>query len=331
MRRREFIVGLGGAAAWPLAARAQQASKVPRIGFLGTPRFNSPDARLSREALLQELRSLGYVAGQNIIIEYRTADGRIERLPELADDLVRMKVDLILAGATPAGRAAQQATKTIPIVVSAMGDPVQDGLVASLAHPGGNITGNTFLGPELVPKRVALLRELVPGISRLAVLRHPGVFGEATMQEMLTGFTSAAVTLSLQFQFFDVDAPDDIEGAFAKMGDVRADALFQFPSTMLFGERRRIVELAERYRLPAMFNAREFVQLGGLAAYGANIDELFRRSAFYADKILKGAKPSDLPVEQPTKFEFALNLKTAKALGVAVPPMLLARADEVIE
>jgi ABC-type uncharacterized transport system substrate-binding protein len=332
MRRREFITLLGSAAAtWPCAARAQQPAKVPRIGWLGTPRFESADARVNREAFLQGLRDLGYVEDQNIVIEYRVADGNIERLPELAAELVRLKVDLIVAMATPAGRAAQQATKTIPIVVNAMGDPVQDELVASLARPGGNITGTTFLGPELVPKRLALLRELVPKMSRVAVLLHPGAFGESTMRDMLKQAAEAAGTLGMQLQLLEVRGSDDFDSAFSTMAKGSAEGLFQFPSTLLFSERRRIVELAATHRLPAMFNAREFVQLGGLAAYGANINDLFRRCATYADRILKGARPSDLPVEQPTKFELLVNLKTAKALGLDVPPMLLARADEVIE
>jgi putative ABC transport system substrate-binding protein len=293
--------------------------------------LNSPDARGNREAFLQGLRDLGYVEGQNITIEYRMADGNIERLPELAAELVHLNVDLIVAVATPAGRAAQQATKTIPIVVNAMGDPVQDGLVASLARPGGNITGTSFLGPELVPKRLALLKELVPRVSRVAVLRQPGAFSESTMRDMLKETTEAADTLGIQLQFLEVRRPDELDRVFSTIAKARAEALFTFPSTMLFAEQRRIVELAAMHRLPAVFNAREFVQLGGLAAYGANLNDLFRRIAVYVDKILKGARPSDLPVEQPTKFELTINIKTAKSLGITVPQTLLARADEVIE
>ena len=311
-------------------ARAQT-SQVSRIGWLGTPSINSPDARFGREAFLQALRDLGYVEGQNIVIEYRMADGSIERLPTLAAELTRLNVDLIVAAATPAGRAAYQATKTIPIVVSAMGDPVQDGLVASLARPGGNVTGTTFLGPELVPKRMALLREMLPKAFHVAAIWHPGAFGESTMRDMLKEATAASNALNMKLRLIEVQGPDDFEPAFSTMASERAEAVFQFPSVMLFSERRRLVELAAKYQIPAVYNAREFAQLGGLAAYGANIIDLWRSTASYTDRILKGAKPSDLPVLQPTKFEFVLNLKTAKALGLTIPPLLLARADEVIE
>ena len=286
---------------------------------------------MNRDAFRLGLTELGYIEGRNIAIEYRAADGKIERLPGLATELVGLKVDLIVALATPAGRAAQQATTTIPIVVTAMGDPVRDGLVASLARPGGNITGTTFLGPELVPKRLSFLRELLPTISRVAVLWHPGAFSEPTIREMLNEVAQAAGTLGVQLQLVEVRSADEFDHAFTTMVGARAEALFQFPSTLFFNERRRIVDLAARHRLPAMFNAREFVQLGGLIAYGANLAELNRRAAAYVDRILKGAKPFDLPIEQPTKFELFINLKTAKALGLAVPDRLLVGADEVIE
>ena len=331
MRRRKFLgVLCGAAAAWPLAARAP-AAKVARIGYLLTGALEAPETRVNRNVFRQGLNELGYIEGRNIVIEYRSADGKIERLPALATELIGLKVDLIVALATPAGRAAQQATTTIPVVVTAMGDPVRDGLVASLARPGGNITGTTFLGPELVPKRLALLRELLPTISRVAVLWHPGAFSEPTTREMLNEVAEAASALGLQLQLVEVRSADEVDHAFTTMVGARAEALFQFPSTMLFNERRRIVDLAARHRLPAMFNAREFVQLGGLISYGANLAELNRRSAAYVDKILKGAQPSDLPVEQPTKFDLFINLKTAKALGLTVPDRLLVGADEVIE
>jgi putative ABC transport system substrate-binding protein len=331
MRRREFLGMLWGApAAWPLAARAQTA-KVARIGYLITGALESPETRINRDAFRLGLTELGYIEGRNIVIEFRSADGKIERLPGLATELVGLKVDLIVALATPAGRAAQQATATIPIVVTAMGDPVRDGLVASLARPGGNITGTTFLGPELVPKRLSFLRELLPTISRVAVLWHPGAFSEPTIRERLNEVAQAARTLGVQLQLVEVRSADEFDHAFTTMVGARAEALFQFPSTLFFNERRRIVDLAARHRLPAMFNAREFVQLGGLIAYGANLAELNRRAAAYVDKILKGAKPFDLPIEQPTKFELFINLKTAKALGLAVPDRLLVGADEVIE
>ncbi len=332
MRRREFILALGGAAAaWPFAARAQQAPKVARIGYLTIGSLESPEARKSLDTFREGLYELGYIEGQNIVIEYRAADGKIERLPALAAELARLRLDLIVAGATPAGLAAQQAFTMTPIVVAAMGDPVRDGFVASLARPGGNITGTTFLGPELVPKRLALLKEILPKISRVAVLWHPGAFGERTMRDMLNEIADAAGTLGMQLQLVEVREPNELDHAFSTMARERAEALFQFPSAMLFSERRRIVELAAMHRLPSMFNGREFVQLGGLIAYGVSITDLTRRSVTYVDKILKGAKPSDLPVEQPTKFELIINLKTAKALGVEIPATVLARADEVIE
>jgi putative ABC transport system substrate-binding protein len=255
----------------------------------------------------------------------------IDRLPALAAELVLLKVDIIVASGSPAGLAAQKATATTPIVVTAMGDPVRDGLVVSLARPGGNITGTAFLGPELVPKRLALLREVLPKVSRVAVLWHPSAFGERTMKDMLDEISKTASTLDMQLHLVEVREPDELEQAFSRMASQRAEALFQFPSAMLFSERRRIVELALAHRLPSMFNGKEFVQLGGLISYGVSIADLGRRSATYVDKILKGAKPSDLPVEQPTKFELFINVKTAKTLGLEVPATVLARADEVIE
>jgi ABC-type uncharacterized transport system substrate-binding protein len=332
MRRRDFITLVGStAAAWPIAARAQQPAKIARIGLLIIGRLDSPETRENVDVLRQELRALGYIEGRNIVIDYRAADGRIERLSGLASELARLNVDLIVAVATPGGRAAQQATTTIPIVIAAMGDPVRDGLVASLARPGGNITGTTFLGPELVPKRLAVLKEVVPKMSRIAALLQPQAFSERTMQEMLSEAAEAAGTLGLQLQFVEVRGPDELDRAFSTMAGERAEALFLLPSQMLFSERRRIIKLAESHRLPAMYNGREFAEVGGLIAYGASNKDLIRRTAAYVDKVLKGTKPADLPVEQPTKFELVINLKTAKALGLVIPPTLLARADEVIE
>jgi ABC-type uncharacterized transport system substrate-binding protein len=332
MHRRKFIMAFGGGlVAWPGTGRAQQAPKVARIGYLATGSLNSPEARKSLDTFREGLYELGYTEGRNIVIEYRAADGKIERLPALASELARLKLDLIVAGATPAGLAAQQVITTTPIVVTAMGDPVRDGLVASLARPGGNITGTSFLGPELVPKRLALLKEVLPKVSRVGVLWHPGAFGERTMREMLEEIAATAGALGVQLQLVEVREPNELDQAFLEIARERAEALFQFPSTMLFSERRRIVELAAMHRLPAMFNGREFVQLGGLIAYGVSIADLVRRAGTYVDRILKGAKPSDLPVEQPTKFELFINLKTAKALGVEIPATVLARADEVIE
>jgi putative ABC transport system substrate-binding protein len=313
------------------AAEAQPRAKVARIGFLASASLESPETRVTVDAFRQGLRDRGYVEGQNILIEYRTADGKIERFAGLASELARLKVDLIVAPSTPAARAAQKATTTIPIVSQAMADPVGDGLVASLARPGGNITGLTFLGAELVPKRLELLKQALPKVSRVAVLWHPGAFGERTTSDMLKATEDAARTLGVQLQLVEVRSPDELDRAFATMMRKRADALFVFPSPMFFGERRRIVDLAAKHRLPSMSNAREFVELGGLMAYGASLTDLNRRAATYVDKILKGAKPGDLPVEQPTKFELVINLKAAKALGLTIPQSLLVRADEVIQ
>ena len=324
------ILMLGLLATRP-AADAQQPAKVPRIGMLLTLSPEHPEGRAPLAQFRQALRELGYVEGRNIVIEYRWAEGRVERFPALAAELVRLKVDLIVAVATPHARAAKQATTTIPIVAWAMQDPVKDGLVASLARPGGNVTGLTFLGPELVPKRLQLLKEAVPGVSRVAGLWHPGGYAEGTKQDMVNEVEGAARGLGLQLQLVGAEAPHDLDSAFSTMARGRADALIQLPSPMFYGERRRIVDLAAKHRLPAMYNAREFVDLGGLMAYGASLPDLARRAASYVDKILKGAKSADLPVEQPTKFELVINLKTAKALGLTIPQSVLVRADEIIK
>jgi putative ABC transport system substrate-binding protein len=332
MRRREFIKLVGGAAAaWPLSVNAQPSAKIPRIGLMVTGSLQSPEARVQLDAFRQGLRQLGYTEGRNIAIEYRGADGRIERFPNLAAELVRLEVDLIFAANTRAALAARQATSTIPIVSAVMGDPVEDGLVASLAQPGGNVTGLTLLAPELTAKRMQLLKDALPNVSRVAALWHPGAYGERTMDDMLKATESAARTLGVQLQLIEVRAAGELERAFSTMMKERAEALFLFPTPMLFLARRRIIELAATNRLPSVSQAREFVELGGLIAYGANINDLFRRSTVYVDKILKGAKPADLPVEQPTRFELVINLKTAKTLGIDLPLGLMIRADEMIE
>ncbi len=316
----------------PLAADAEQAKKIQRIGIL---LIDSPELPLRRallDAFRQGLRDLGYVENQNVAIEYRSAEGKLERLPKLAAEQVGLKVDVIVTvGGTPLALAAKQATNTIPIVVAAMADPVRDGLAASLARPGGNITGSTFLGPELVPKRLQLLKEAVPGGSRVAVLWHPGVYSERTMRDMLKETEVAARALGVQLQLVGAGSPNDFDRAFSAMTRERADALIVFPSPMFYVEHRRIVDLVARNRLPAIFAFREAVEAGGLMAYGASIPDLFRRAATYVDKILKGAKPADLPVEQPTRFELVVNLKTAKALRLTIPPSVLIRADHVIQ
>jgi len=330
--RRAFFGTLAGSLlAAPLAAEAQQAAKVRRIGYLVTGSLESAETQALLGVFRQGLRERGHVEGHNILIEYRAADGNIERLPDLAAELVRLKPDLIVALATPAARAARQATKTIPIVASSMGDPVGDGLVASLARPGGNLTGTTFLGPKLVPKHLELLKESLPRISLVSVLWHPGAFAESTTRELFKEAEAAAKALRLRLHLVEARRPEEIDPGFSRMTREHPDALVVFPSPMLFAERRRIVALAARHRLPSMFNNRQAVELGGLIGYGANIPALQRQVAGYADKILRGARPADLPVEQPTKFELVINLKTAKALGLTIPPSLLQRAEQVIE
>jgi putative ABC transport system substrate-binding protein len=282
-------------------------------------------------AFRQGLREHGYMEGQNIIIEYRSASGNLEDLPRRASELVSLKVDVICTGSTAQARAAQQATVMTPIVAAAMGDAVEDGLASSLARPSGNITGLTFLGPELVTKRLELLREMLPTVSRVAALWQVDAFGERTTTDMFSGAQAAARRLGMQFQVAPVKNPGEIDRAFTTMVEGHTDAVIQMPGVMLFNERRHIVDLAAKHRLPTIYAASEFVHDGGLISYGADIADLFRRSATYVDKILKGAKPGDLPIEQPTKFELVVNLKTAKTLGLAVPQSLLLRADEVIE
>ena len=334
MNRRGFISLLGGAAvAWPLAARAQQTSgrtaKMPRVGML----MAGPAAHSAAilDPFYRGLHELGYVEGQNLAIERRDGDWKPDRLPALAAELVGLKVDIIVAWSTPTARAAKQATNSIPIIAAVMADPVGDELVANLARPGGNVTGTTFLGPELVPKRLQLLRDVVPGLARVAALWHPHAYGERTMASVVRDIEDAARTLGMQLQLVPADGPDDIASAFSTMAKERADAFMVFPSPMLFGEHRRIVELAASNRLPGMYQAREFVDAGGLMSYGANLDDLFRRTATYVDKILKGAKPADLPVERPTKFELVINLKAARTVGLTINRDILLVADEVIE
>ena len=329
--RRAFLGTLAGVLAAPLDVRAQQPSKVSRIGWLLTGSLEAPETRALLGAFRQGARERGYVEGQNLFIEYRPAEGQLDRFPALAADLVRLKVDLIVAGSTSAARAAQKATTTIPIVAPTMGDPIGDGLVASLARPGGNITGLTFLGPELAPKRLELLKEALPKMSRLVGIWHPGSLSERTAKDMLSQTETAARTLGVHLELVEVRSPDEIDRAFSTMARQRPDAFVMFPSVMFFIERRRVIDLAQKHRLPSIYVSREFVDLGGLISYGASIADLFRRTAVYVDKILKGAKPVDLPVEQPTKFELIINLKTAKALGLTIPQSLLQRADEVIQ
>lgn len=332
VKRRTFIAALGGTAAMlPSGSRSQSRVKVARVGYLGTASLASRAYRELFDDFVEAMRELGHVEGQNLEIEYRGADGKIDRFPALARELVSLKLDLIVAANTPAARAAGQATATIPIVVPVMADPVGDRLVDSLARPGRNITGLTFIGPELSPKRLGLLKEAMPTASRVAALFHPGAYGERTMTDMVTGTEAAAHTMGVDLRLVSVSGPDELERAFAEVSAEHADALFVFNSPMLFAERQHITDFATSQRLASMSISREFVEIGGLMSYGANLPDLNRRAAIYVDRILKGAKPANLPVEQPTKFELAINLKTAKMLGLTIPSSVLALADKVIE
>jgi putative tryptophan/tyrosine transport system substrate-binding protein len=303
----------------------QQPKKIPRIGFLNA---GSPSAIAARlEAFQQGLRELGYVEGKSIVIEHRSAEGKTDRLPELAVELVRLKVDIIFSTGPQSTRAAKEATSTIPIVMGFDSDPVGNRFVASLARPGGNITGLSTLAPEISGKQLELLKEIVPRLSRVAV------FGTSTQPgnvQALKESELAAGTLGVKLQFVDILGPKDIEIAFGAAGKGRADAGLVLNSPVLFYERKQIADLAVNSRLPSIYYAADFVEAGGLMSYGASVTDLFRRAATYVDKILKGAKPSDLPVEQPKKFELVINLKAAKQIGLTIPPNVLARADKVI-
>ena len=330
MRRREFIRLLSGAAAWPIEVRAQQPTKVPRIGSLSVVGGDTPATRLMNEAFLLGLREHGYVEGENIAIIGLNAEG-LERLQDLAADLVRLKVDLIFAGTTAAARAARQATTTIPIVCPNLGDPVGLGLADSLARPGGNVTGFHIFADELVAKNLSLLKEAVPAATRVAALWQSGSLSESSTTRQLESSAASARMLGLELRVVQIAGAEDLDDAFSAMQAERPDALLVFGSPLSFNERRRIAELTMRHRLPSISWTKEHAVFGGLMAYGADIYELRRRSATYIDKILKGAKPADLPIQQPTKFELIINLKTAKALGLTISPTLIARADEVIE
>ena len=318
-----------GLLAAPVVGEAQPATKVARIGFLSLNRARNP--RL-HEAFRQGLRDLGYVEGRNVSIESRDAEGQLERLPALAAELVALKVDVIVTGGgTPTALAAKHATRTLPIVFSSASEPSTDGLVTNLARPGGNLTGLSNINPELVGKCLEQLKQAVPSATRIAVLWHPGAVSERTDKDMLKGAEDAARALGVSLQVVAARAPADFERAFADMIKGRATALTVLGSAMFSSERRRLVDLAARNRLPAVYLQREFVETGGLMSYGPDLADLFRRAATYVDKILKGAKPSELPVEQPTKFELIINLKTAKALGLTIPELMLRRSDQLIE
>jgi ABC-type uncharacterized transport system substrate-binding protein len=307
-----------------VTVEAQQPKKVPRIGFLTAASSSAFAART--EAFRQGLRELGYVEGKNIVIEWRYAEGKLDRLPAFAADLVRLKVDVIVTGGPVTTRAAKEATSTIPIVMAQDTDPVGSASVASLARPGGNITGLSTLAPELVGKRLELLKETITKLSRVAV------FGSSTASsaQELRGAEPAAGALGIKLQLLDIASPTGIESAFRAASKERADAVLVLSSNTIVNRQQEIAELAIKNRLPAIYYRPEFVEAGGLMSYGVSFTELDRRAATYVDKILKGAKPADLPVEQPKKFEFVINLKAAKQIGLTIPPNVLARADRVI-
>jgi putative ABC transport system substrate-binding protein len=327
MRRREFITLLGGAAvAWPLAARAQQAGKVYRIGILETIPASQNAANL--DALRKGLRELGYIEGQNLSIEYSSADGFAERFPELAGELVRLKVDLIVTRGTPAAQAAKNATAAIPVVMAAIGEPLGVGVVAGLARPSGNVTGLSSFTTELAGKRVELVKEMMPGISGVGLLHN---MGSPVVPPQWEETQATARTLGLTAELLDVRSEQDVRAAFDAALRLRVGALLVGIDGLIQSNSQIIVDLAARHRLPAVYSSTEFVAAGGLMTYGISYPDLYFRAASFVDRIFKGAKPGDLPVQQPTKFELVINLKTAKALGLEVPPGLSARADEVVE
>jgi putative ABC transport system substrate-binding protein len=326
MRRRDFITLVGGAAAsWPFAARAQQAGKLPTIGFLGaaTPAVASQWV----SAFVKRLRELGWIEGRTVAIEYRWAEGRNERFAEIAAEFVRLRVDVIVTWASAPVVAARQATMTIPIVFAAQTDPVGTGTVASLAHPGGNVTGLSLEQADTVGKRLELLREVVPNLSRLAVMANAGAPGAVVEMRQVE---ATARRLGLDVTTLEIRQVEDIAPAIEALKS-RAHALYFATDPLLFTNRIRINTLARGARLPTIYGSQEYVESGGLISYGANFTDLFRRAGDYVDKVLRGAKPSDLPIEQPTKFELVINLKTAKALELTIPESFLLRADKVIE
>jgi putative ABC transport system substrate-binding protein len=327
LKRREFITLVGGAAvAWPLAAAAQQGAKVPRVGFLG-----NSDAALEANLIgpfRDGLRALGYEQGRNIAIEYRWAEGNYDRFPALVAELLASNVDVLVTAGTPAALAIKKATTSVPVVMIAVGDPVGTGLVPSLARPGGNLTGLSSIAPDLEGKRLELLREVVPRLSRVGMFVNSlNPFHTGSVQQART----AAQALGIQLQLLDVRAAEDLDAAFAAILKERPEALFILADRVFLHNRARMMDFAARQRLPNINAYHELVQAGGLMSFGPSYEDMHRRAAIYVDKILKGATPADLPIEQPTKFTLVINLKAAKAIAVDVPPILVARADEVIE
>jgi putative tryptophan/tyrosine transport system substrate-binding protein len=326
MKRRAFITLLGGAAAWPLAARAQQSHRVPRIGvlLLGTPTSFAPRI----QAFVEGLRDLGYVEGRTVAIEWKWGQDRVDLLPDLAAELVRSQVDVIVTAGTPPAKTLKNATRTIPIVMAIVGDPVAAGLVDSLARPGGNATGFSIVATDLSGRRLQLLKEIVPGLSSVAVMSN---VANPQSQMELRETQGAARRLDLRLHSVPISADTSVENAFEKIKKEPVQALIVVTDAILYSQRSRILDLVAGNRLPAMYPYREFPEAGGLMSYAPSDRDLFRRAASYVDRILKGANPGDLPVEQPTKFELVINLKTAKSLGLDIPPGVLAIADEVIE
>jgi len=323
MKRREFITLLGGAAAWPMTARAQQPA-MPVIGFLGGA--DPIGFAVLIEAFRSGLRDHGYIEGKNVLIEYRWAEGNYERLPGLAAELVHRKVDIIITQGTPAAFAAKQATTTIPIVMAIVGDPVDSGIVASYSRPGGNITGSSFFFPEINAKRLELMKSLMPGLKRAGVLMNPD---NLAMTPVLRAMDEVAKAMDVRLQQVEVRRLDELDSAFAQAkSQIQAHTVID--EGLFIANAKRIAELAIRNQLPGV-GFREYCEAGGLAAYGVNFPHIWRRGAAFVDKILKGTKPADLPIEQATRFEFIVNLRTARSFGVDIPPTLLARADEVIE
>ena len=324
MKRREFITLIGGAAAWPLTAHSQE--KIPRIGFMG----NSTAALEANlvGAFREGLRELGYEEGRNIVIEYRWADGQYERFPALVAELIAAKVDVIVTAGTPAALAVKKTTTTVPLVMVAVGDPVGTGLVPSLARPDGNLTGLSSVAPDLEGKRLELLREIVPSVSHIAVfLNSVNPFHVASMRQAL----AAGKTLGIKVQQYDIRKSEDLDGAFAALRKERPDALLILADRVFLHNRQRMMDFTEEQRLPNVNAYKELVEAGGLISYGPSYEDMHKRAAIYVNKILKGAKPGNLPIEQPTKFTLVVNLKAAKALGISMPPTVLSRADEVIE
>jgi len=329
MNRRETMVALVALAGLPCAADAQPTARVARIGYAGTDVVRGP--RHLMEAFLQGLRELGYVVGRNVEIEYRDAAGNLGRLPVLAEELVALKVDVIFAPGTQHVQAARQATTTIPIVFADVDDPVARGFVESLARPGGNITGLANLNTDLIGKWLELLKQAVPGVSRVAFLWQPGTLPASARESIAKRAEAASRALGVRLQFVEVRGSDELDRAFSDMTRTRTDALIVWGGSMMILERRRVAELVAKNGLPATYPMAEFVDAGGLISYSPNVADNFRRAAGYVDKILKGAKPADLPVEQSSKFELVINLRTAKELGLTIPPSLSQRADRVIE